>query len=803
MPASFTFKLQPLGSAVYGTATFTMPAIDASQATQAINLSDLVVKVGGSTASSGNFSATPTANFAYGAFQGVTVDVTSSLPSGFSDIAVTNGSVTGSNGFTTLSGTAYYDQAATQATFALSNGIAAAISYTVPWSSLNASQATQSLSLTNFTIGMAGAVVTSSNATFSTAPSMQFAYGAITGLTFGADTSSLASTAGFPFSDVSASVLLATAVGTVVVTVPDGGSSTVSGTVTITDPRPVVTVEALSNAYVNGNDGAFRFHRTGGDLSSSLVVTYLVGGTALPGDEYTALSTSVTFSANSDTADVSVHAIGLDEDHEPVALVSVGVDDTSTYLAGSPAGAFVEITEVTLPVVTVEKIADAAEGGGNGLFRFQRTSNDLSSGLTISYVVGGTAVAGTHYSALSGSVTIPAGASEADVVVAPIANSFAGTAKTVVLAVSTNSAYTIGSNDTATVTITDEEAGTISGYVWADEDGDGEEDTGEGGFADATVLLLNDAGDQVDATSTDSNGDYSFSGVTAGAYTLSFVPSLGGSVTSPVTGTLDVTVTAGQNTAAENAGEAADKAGSITLNKPTVAGSSISGDGTFDKGKDSKGQDATWKQITLFAAESAGKPTGTGRLYKKDITTDPGGTDWGTAIADLPKGTYDVWAVMVVRKDGKDRFYTSKIYRGIEVKVGMPDNTAAGIRWGVPEPKLFNWLAKDEVAITGKVIIQRPAGYDIDRVTAFLTLVDGGEVYALPMRPSGVSPNAITWNISQVNRDGQDTDMWLILREADGTKYRITAAVNFKKQGGTDEQTYTTSPVTLEVKPWR
>ena len=73
---------------------------------------------------------------------------------------------------------------------------------------------------------------------------------------------------------------------------------------------------------------------------------------------------------------------------------------------------------------------------------------------------------------------------------------------------------------------------TIGDYVWNDTDRDGIQDAGEPGISDVTVDLYDCAGNQIDTTTTDANGFYSFE-VDAGDYYVEFtLPS--GMVFSPM-----------------------------------------------------------------------------------------------------------------------------------------------------------------------------------------------------------------------------------------------------------------------------
>src|SRR6266545_467947 len=66
----------------------------------------------------------------------------------------------------------------------------------------------------------------------------------------------------------------------------------------------------------------------------------------------------------------------------------------------------------------------------------------------------------------------------------------------------------------------DQQQGTISGTVFSDLNGDGTQDTGEGGLGGVTIQLLDSAGSVVAITTTAGNGSYLFSGLAAGSYTV-------------------------------------------------------------------------------------------------------------------------------------------------------------------------------------------------------------------------------------------------------------------------------------------
>jgi protocatechuate 3,4-dioxygenase beta subunit len=111
--------------------------------------------------------------------------------------------------------------------------------------------------------------------------------------------------------------------------------------------------------------------------------------------------------------------------------------------------------------------------------------------------------------------------------------------------------------------------GSIGDRVWNDVDGDGVQDANEVGIAGITVVLLNAAGQPIATTTTDAFGNYKFSGLPAGDYSVRITPpanyslsakGLGGdgnldSDFDPITYTTStVTLVAGQNRTDVDAG---------------------------------------------------------------------------------------------------------------------------------------------------------------------------------------------------------------------------------------------------------
>jgi hypothetical protein len=103
--------------------------------------------------------------------------------------------------------------------------------------------------------------------------------------------------------------------------------------------------------------------------------------------------------------------------------------------------------------------ASAAEAGSDtGTFTISRAGGSTTAPLTVSLAFSGTATSGADYQAIASSVVIPAGAASATVNVTPIDDAVAESAETVVATVQSGTGYDVGSADSATITIADNDS---------------------------------------------------------------------------------------------------------------------------------------------------------------------------------------------------------------------------------------------------------------------------------------------------------------------------------------------------------
>ncbi len=257
---------------------------------------------------------------------------------------------------------------------------------------------------------------------------------------------------------------------TVIATLASGGyviGTPASASVGLNDdPQPRITVVAVDGAASEaGPDTALlRFSRTGPpDLA--LAFRYTVSGSAANdgATDFTPfLSGDASFAPGSSTLDVVMRPVA-DSVVEGNETVVVTLLDDVRYNLGSSTVASITISDPPTPVVTVTAFdPDATEAGlETGIFRFTRTG-DLGTALIVNYTRGGTALSGTDYANIGGTVTFNIGQATADRIVSPLNDALVEVPETVILTLTDGANYDLGASISATVTITDQPAPIIT-----------------------------------------------------------------------------------------------------------------------------------------------------------------------------------------------------------------------------------------------------------------------------------------------------------------------------------------------------
>jgi hypothetical protein len=254
-----------------------------------------------------------------------------------------------------------------------------------------------------------------------------------------------------------------------------GSPSSASGTITNDDTDVSVAVSPASVAEDGATNLVYTFTRVG-VTSSSLTVNFsvAVGGSnaTFPVDYSQSGATTfappvgtVTFSPGSSTAIVTVDPTP-DLLVEPDETVSFTVTAGTGYNAGSPSSATGTITNDDADVtVTVAPSSVTEDGPGNLVYTFTRTGFTALP-VTVNFSVGGTAVfsqpdytqtGAATYTDTSGTVVFGAGVTTAMVTIDPSADATVEPDETVVLTVTSGVGYNVGSPDSATGTITNDD----------------------------------------------------------------------------------------------------------------------------------------------------------------------------------------------------------------------------------------------------------------------------------------------------------------------------------------------------------
>ncbi len=259
-----------------------------------------------------------------------------------------------------------------------------------------------------------------------------------------------------------------------------------SATITLTDDGdlPVVAVtltDGIAEEKASADSGSFAITTTGTG-AGNITVSYQITGTATSGVDFTALSGNVSLGRNA-SATITIVPINdsLPEDAETVTLT---VLPSAAYQVDLKSSASLTIRDDdAVNMISVSPtVLSLTEGGGGG-FYVSRTGSTTSA-LPLSYSIGGTADA-SDFEPLLYSVTIPAGATGAEVVVATINDSLAEGVETIELTIlpDTGSPRRYGLEiPTARLTVLDNDSGSTNTVAFAQTS----KTVGEG---DGTIFL--------------------------------------------------------------------------------------------------------------------------------------------------------------------------------------------------------------------------------------------------------------------------------------------------------------------------
>lgn len=249
------------------------------------------------------------------------------------------------------------------------------------------------------------------------------------------------------------------------------------------DPPRYVSVSVGTPTVME--DGAtklvFTFSRTG-DLTAPATVPFSVSGNGTFGSDYQQTG-AANFSASSGSVVFPAGLAAVNVTVDPTADTQVESDETVILTLDSGGSLFVGAASTAtgtianddsvLPTVSISVLPSSrAENSGQNLVYSVTRTGDTSESLTVNYTVSGTATSGTDYAGAGSSVTIAAGQSSASVTIMPTADSTVEVDETVILTITPDAGYELGTGLAATGTIlNDDIANPHQGALDVNDDG--------------------------------------------------------------------------------------------------------------------------------------------------------------------------------------------------------------------------------------------------------------------------------------------------------------------------------------------
>ncbi|WP_443943537.1 Calx-beta domain-containing protein [Pedobacter sp. AW1-32] len=225
----------------------------------------------------------------------------------------------------------------------------------------------------------------------------------------------------------------------------------------------IVTVTATADGAEPATPGEFTFTLSNVSTTDTRV-SFSISGSATSGADYTALPTTITIPAGqkSITLPVPVLNDNVVEGTETVIL-TMNPATSNPSISASTTPAIVNITDSGSSIAT---ITAGTNGNENGLQKgtFEVTLSNISSTDTqLTFELSGTATEGSDYTAITKTVTIPAGTTTATIDIPVLADALVEGTETVIatLVASGNPLITV-SKVPATITIADNNTASLS-----------------------------------------------------------------------------------------------------------------------------------------------------------------------------------------------------------------------------------------------------------------------------------------------------------------------------------------------------
>jgi hypothetical protein len=239
-------------------------------------------------------------------------------------------------------------------------------------------------------------------------------------------------------------------------------SSATTATVTITDDdTPTVSLSLLdASASESGPDNAVFLVTRTGSTAAPLKVFYGISGTAYHGTDYAGLSGEITIPAGQASAPIVItpYSDDLGESTETVTISLTTFNNA--YSVAEEYRLSATIADANdVPVVSVRTGTVGVEGGANATVVF-RSVGSTTGNVTVNYTVSGTATSGSDFTALSGTITLPAAGPSDVTLTIPVINDISAEAtETVFVQITPDAGYRVYNDGYATAFIRDNDSG--------------------------------------------------------------------------------------------------------------------------------------------------------------------------------------------------------------------------------------------------------------------------------------------------------------------------------------------------------
>ena len=240
-------------------------------------------------------------------------------------------------------------------------------------------------------------------------------------------------------------------------------SEPLAGGVAFADDPPTASFSSATYSAGEADGTATITVSLSGTSAAQITVNYATSdGTATAGSDYTAASGTLTFAAGTtnQTFDVTITNDTTVEDSETVSLA---ISNPTNATLGTQSTATLTITDNDVPSVAFSSATYTVNEGSPSATITAELSVAGYSTITVNYAISsGSATAGSDYTTTSGTLTFAASVTSQTFDVTITDDSSVEGSETVILTLSNATNASIGGNNPATLTITDNDIPSIS-----------------------------------------------------------------------------------------------------------------------------------------------------------------------------------------------------------------------------------------------------------------------------------------------------------------------------------------------------